>query len=131
MTEPTAYESRYGISRQRDHRLVWILGALALSSFAVWAVWALSSDRSYGLEWVAFDSSTGGTVAEVTWNVTAPVGTEVTCAIRTVAPSMSTNGWRVIDLPASTTSTTTHIETVRAVGETRGIEVYSCWRTTF
>jgi len=43
---------------------------------------------------------------------------------------MSTNGWRVVDLPASVASTTTYRESVRAVGETRGIEVYSCWRTS-
>lgn len=131
MTQPTDYESRYGIHRRRDFRVVWILAVTLLVSFAGWSVWALSSDRSFGLEWVAFESETGGTVASVTWNVTAPVGTEVSCAIRTVAPSMSTNGWRIINLPASTTSTSTHRETVRAVGETRGIEVYSCWRTTF
>ena len=130
MTQPTDYESRYGIRRRRDHRLVWVLGITSIVLFAGWSVWALSSDRSYGLEWVAFESETGGTVASVTWNVTAPIGTEVSCAIRTVAASMSTNGWRVVNLPASTTSTSTHRETVRAVGETRGIEVYSCWRTS-
>jgi len=131
MTQPTDFESRYGIRRSRDFRVVWILGFTFLAAFAGWSVWALSSDRSFGLEWVAFESETGGTVASVTWNVTAPIGTEVSCAIRTVAPSMATNGWKVVDLPASTTSTSTHRESVRAVGETRGIEVYSCWRTTF
>jgi hypothetical protein len=130
MANQTVYESRYGISRRRDHRVVWALGAALVLLFAGWAVWAFGSDRSFGLEWVAFESTTGGTVADVTWNVTAPVGTEVTCAIRTVAPSMSTNGWRVVDLPASVASTTTYRESVRAVGETRGIEVYSCWRTS-
>ncbi len=130
MTEPTTLSTRYGSTRSRDRIVAWGIAVVAIVSFAAWALWVNVTDRAAGIEWTPFESSTGGPTGTVTWHLTAPVGTPVTCAVRSVGPDMATNGWKVVQLPPSDTVTTTHTETIRAVGTAFGVDVYACWRTT-
>lgn len=129
MTDSTTLSARYGTSRPRDRVFVISVGVTLLALFAAWIGWVNATDRSAGIEWIAYESTTGDNTASVTWHLTAPTNTPVTCGIRTVGTDMATNGWKVIQLPASDQATTAHTETVRAVGIAKGIEVYACWRT--
>ena len=129
MTDSPNLSARYGTNRSRDRVLVWSLAVGLVVLFAAWIGWVNLTDRSNGIEWIAFDSQTGGTTASVTWHLTAPVGTPVTCGLRTVGNDMSTNGWKVVHLAPSAETVTTHTESIRSVGNARGVEVYACWRS--
>lgn len=129
MTETTTLAARYGNTRPRDHVVAWVVGTLAIVGFAAWAFWVNTTDRAAGIEWVAYESSTGTSVASVTWNVTSVTPRPITCALRTVGPDMGTNGWLVVDLPETKQVTASYTREVRAVGEATGIDVYACWRT--
>ena len=130
MTNSTDLSARYGNTRPRDHVVAWVVGIAAIVAFAVWALWSMSTDRSYGIEWVAFESTHGGSTSTVTWNVTSVHPQPITCALRTVGPDMSTNGWLLVDLPATVQTTQSYTRQVRAVGEATGVDVYSCWATS-
>ncbi|MEN9740407.1 MAG: hypothetical protein RLZ72_673 [Actinomycetota bacterium] len=129
MTESTNLQARYGTNRSRDRVIAFSIAGGLVALFALWAGWVNATDRSAGIEWVAYESTTGGTSSNITWHLTAPIGTAVTCGIRTVGNDMSTNGWKVVELDPASTSTTTHAVAVRSVGNAKGIEVYACWRT--
>ena len=129
MTEPTLLATRYGTNRRRDKVVIAIIGATLLVLFGSWAWWSNATDRTAGIEAVAFRSSMNGSQATVTWNVTAPAWTAVTCGLRTINAEMATNGWLTVDLPPDNAATTTHTRTIRSVGTAVGVDVYSCWRT--
>lgn len=129
MTDSTTLATRYGNTRPRDHVVAWVVGIIAVVSFVAWFFWVTATDRSYGIEWVAFESTGGTSVASVTWNVTSVHPQPITCALRTVGSDMSTNGWLVVNLPATQQVTQSYTRDVRAVGEASGVDVYACWRT--
>jgi len=124
---PTPPAGRYGGSSS-PVRSVWIIASLSLLVFFSWVAWVFETDQTTGIEWVAFESTGGETSAFVKFQISAPPGTPVTCALRTVDTSMGTNGWMVKSYSASDQFTTQHSETVKAVSEVSGIEVYRCWR---
>jgi hypothetical protein len=124
-TKPSA--GRYGGSGL-SARTVWIIASVAVIAFFSWVTWVFSTDKTTGIEWVAFESTGGETTAMMKFQITAPPGTPVTCALRTVDYSMGTNGWTVKSYPASNQFTTQYSETIKAVSEVSGIDVYRCWR---
>jgi len=124
-TTPPA--GRYGGSGL-SARTVWIIASVSVIVFFSWVTWVFSTDQTTGIEWVAFESTGGDTTAMMKFQITAPPGTPVTCALRTVDSSMGTNGWIVKSYPSSNQFTTQHSETIKAVSEVSGIDVYRCWR---
>lgn len=128
MSSPTSPPAgRYGGS-SLSPQWAWSIGALLIVSFFVWTAWVMSTDRTTGIEWVAFESTGDGTSAMMKFQITAPPGTPVTCALRTVDDSMGTNGWDIRSYPASQSLTTQHVATLRGVRDISGIEVYRCWK---
>ena len=109
-------------------RSVWIIASVSVLVFFSWVTWVFVTDPTTGIDWVAFESTGGETSAMVKFQITAPPGTPVTCALRTVDASMGTNGWTVKSYPASDQFTAQYSETVKAVSEVSGIDVYRCWR---
>jgi hypothetical protein len=124
-TTPPA--GRYGGSGL-SARTVWIIASVSVIAFFSWVTWVFSTDQTTGIEWVAFESTSGETTGTMKFQITAPPGTPVTCALRTVDSSMGTNGWVVKSYPKSDEFTTQYSETIKAVSEVSGIDVYRCWR---
>lgn len=129
MTQPTNLDTRYGRQSSRDRAIIWALAVGIFLAFAAWFVWSTSTDRSAGIEWVSTEATTDGSVATLTWQITAPVDTAVSCGLRVVGPDMATNGWKVVSLQGSDQTTTTYTDTIRSTGTATGVEVYACWRT--
>ena len=129
MSTPTDLSARYGNTRPRDHVVAWVVGTLAVVLFVSWIAWTSATDRSYGIEWYETDARTSGSAASLKWVVTSVHPQPITCALRTVGPDMSTNGWLVVDLPATEQVSQSYTRKIRAVGEATGIDVYACWRT--
>lgn len=129
MSALTPPPDRYG--RRRSPVLaITIVATLALGLFGTWFVWVQQTDPTSGLEWVAFRWSREGTSATVTFQITAPPGTPVSCVLRTIDDGMATNGWVVRDFPGSPDHVTQYSETIRSVSEPAGVDVYRCWRTS-
>jgi hypothetical protein len=124
-TTPPA--GRYGGSGLSAHT-VWIIASVSVIAFFSWVTWVFSTDQTTGIEWVAFEATSGEPTAMMKFQITAPPGTPVTCALRTVDSSMGTNGWVVKSYPASNQFTKQYSETIKAVSEVSGIDVYRCWR---
>ena len=128
MSSPTSPPAgRYGGPTSR--RSIWVIATLSVVTFFSWVAWVMATDPTYGIEWVAFETTGGETTATMKFQITAPPGTPVTCALRSIDYSMSTNGWDVRSFPASDQFVTQHTATLRGVSEISGVDVFRCWRS--
>ena len=130
MSSPTSPPAgRYG-GPTRMSRVAWAIAGTLVVAFFSWTAWVFATDPTSGIEWVAFETSGGGgTTSTVTFQISAPPGTPVTCILRTVDSTMGTNGWVVRDFAASDSFTTQYTEEIRAVSAIAGIDVDRCWKT--
>lgn len=118
---------RYGGAPSR--RPIWIIAVLSVVTFFSWVGWVMATDPTTGIEWVTFETTGGGTIGTMKFQITAPPGTPVTCALRSIDYSMSTNGWEVRSFPASDQFITQYTATLRGVSEISGVDVFRCWRS--
>ncbi len=128
MTESTPLADRYG----RRRSPVFAISAAAvvlLGSFGVWVAWVMDTDPTSGLDWLTYGGTFSGNSARIDFTVTAPPGTPVSCAVRTLSEQMATNGWIIRDFPASATHSTDYSVTINAVSLAANGDVYRCWKT--
>lgn len=131
MTTQAELDDRYG--RTADparRRLLW--GALiAVAALGVgWLGWtaisgALDDVSVDGLGYHVRDEHT----VEVTFQVTAPVGRSVACAVQALDEEFGIVGWKVVEYPAHDGHRTSRSETVPTVAEATTGLVESCWVT--
>ena len=127
----TALDERYGRTRatSRGRR---VIGVAVASVFALvlgaWVVWAALDGESASLEFrdVAHEIVDDRTV-EVTWQVTAEPGAEVSCVVKAMNEGFSDVGWKVVHLPASETRTRVFTEQVRTTELAVTGLIYRCW----
>ena len=128
MSSPTSPPAgRYGGST--SPRSVWVIAILSLTAFFSWVTWVMWTDPTTGIEWVAYEWTGGETTATMKFQITAPPGTPVTCALKATSFEMGTSGWDIRSYPASSELTTQHTATLRGVSEISGIDVFRCWRS--
>jgi hypothetical protein len=89
----------------------------------------MDTDPTSGLDWYSYSGNFSERSARIEFTVNAPPGTPVSCAIRTQASDMATNGWVIKNYPASTTHATNYSVTIRAVSDVANGDVYRCWKT--
>lgn len=122
-------EERYGRGRQRgiDRRLGWgLAGAgvalgLVLLLFSGWQ--GASSVEYRDLHYEVIDART----VRVDFEVTAPSGAPVACALEALSTSFATVGWSVIELPVSDQRTRRFSETLITTYEGTTGTLRSCW----
>lgn len=126
-------DSRYG--RTPAHRArMRLVAALAAVGVAVavigWVVWVglLSPDASIEAKDVGFVELSDSSV-EVRWQLTAPAGAPVSCAVKAVSEKHAVIGWRIVEVPPSETTTRVLRETLRTSEPPVGGSVYRCWLT--
>ncbi len=132
-TPSAAIDSRYGRtpSRRMRQRWLYIGGGVAVAIVVVaWVVWAGLDQAGASLETedvgsVIIDSST----VQVNYVVSMPVGQTAKCALQVQSADHSIVGWKIVDVPASTTFTNTYSEVVKAVGKPTTGLIYECWLT--
>ena len=128
---PSALDERYGRTRatNRTRRVIAITvaGAFALV-LGAWVVWAALDGESANLEFrdVAHEIVDDRTV-EVTWQVTADPGTEVSCVVKAMNESFSDVGWKLIQLAPSDERTRVFTEPVRTTELAVTGLIYRCW----
>ncbi len=130
-------DARYGRTPRRRRRAVIATIAVAVSlalGFATWVVWSGVASGSTGGQ-AAFEANdTGYTVVNdhevtVTWEFIVSAGTPARCAIKALSSNYSIIGWKVVDVPASTTRTRQLSETVRTTEPASSGLIYRCWLT--
>ncbi len=130
-------DARYGRTPHRRRRATIATIAVAVSlalAFAAWLVWSGVASGSTGGQ-AAFEATdTGFTVVNdrqvtVTWDFTVAPGTAARCAIQALSSNYSIIGWKVVDVPASTTRTRQLSETVRTTEPASSGLIYRCWLT--
>ena len=119
MTTKAELDARYGRVRNRGKvRAWWIaVGVVAVASIG-WLGWGVLAGGSANVraDDTAFAIPDERTVS-VSFQVTAPVGAEIACAIEALDEDFGVVGWRVIVYPA----------TIPTVGQATTGLVNTCW----
>jgi hypothetical protein len=131
--ETPTIAARYGRTPERKRRVRWIyIGAAAAAAALLtgWAVWS-------GLDQVSgtVNAVDGGSTilsdrsVSISYQVSMPPGDTASCALQVQNEAHAIVGWRIVKIPASTRSTTTHTHVV--LSSERGVTglIYSCWLT--
>lgn len=131
MTTQQMLDERYGRRTSKRRRIVgWsIVAILALSAIAAlgWTTIARATDsvEAVGTGYTTVDERT----VSVSFQITAPVGREVACAIEAQDEEHGVVGWRVVVFPASEERLRAFTETVPTLAEATTGFVNSCWVT--
>ncbi len=127
----SALDERYGRSRanSRSRRLfaIAVAGVFALV-LGAWVVWAALDGDSANIEFrdVAHEIVDDSSV-NVTWQVTAEPGSDVSCAVKAMNESFTDVGWKVVHLPVSTERTRVFTEQLRTTELPVTGLIYRCW----
>jgi hypothetical protein len=131
--ESSTIAARYGRTPERKRRLRWIYIGSAVAAAAVltgWAVWS-------GLAQVSgtVDAVDGGSTilsdrsVSISYQVSMTPGDTASCALQVQNAAHAIVGWRIVKIPASTHSTTTHTHVVLSSERAVTGLIYSCWLT--
>lgn len=129
----TSLDQRYGRTRVRRRRDVWVAVVVAAAFvvvFAAWVIWAGLDGSKPAIE----AQDTRHTIIDehsvsVTFQVSMSPGTRASCAVQALNESFAIVGWKVVDLPASTKYTRSFTEVLRTVGQSNTGLVAECWPT--
>lgn len=127
----TLEQTRYGRteSSRRRGKLVALLGGISVAVvITAWVWWAgllqpSAQFQTRDLGYVVVNERT----IDVRFDVTAPPGTELGCAVQALNASYGIVGWKVIDLPASTDRTRVFVERLRTSEPPVTGLLYRCW----
>lgn len=130
MTEaPGAIDERYDRRRQRgiDRRIGWALGGAAvLGGIAFLVFGGLPSAESVEFHDLHYEVVDARTVS-VDFEVTAPPGLPVACAVEALSPSFATVGWKVVEIPAAEQRTRRFTTTLVTTYEATTGALRNCW----
>jgi hypothetical protein len=130
MTTQDMLDERYG--RTRSPRRRWAIGAAAAVGAIVVGLF-LWTTVSSSLDAVDVDTTGFEIVDEhsvvLSFQVTAPVGRAVACAIEAQDEEHGVVGWRVVELPASQEHAQAFRETIPTTAPATTGFVNSCWVT--
>ncbi|MEJ3404646.1 DUF4307 domain-containing protein [Rathayibacter sp. YIM 133350] len=129
----TALDERYGRTRSRRRRDLWIVAGVAVAFvvvFAAWVIWA-------GLDGTSSSIDTEDTKHEiidahsvsVTFEISMAPGMTASCAVQALDEDFSIVGWKVIDIPASSQYTRSFTEVLRTAGQSNTGLIKGCWPT--
>ncbi|MEO7148097.1 MAG: DUF4307 domain-containing protein [Terrimesophilobacter sp.] len=124
---------RYGRTpaRIRRTRLLAIIAAAGIAVvFVLWVIWT-GLDNGQGSIDV---QDIGHTIVDdanvsVTWALSVPAGTAVSCAIQAQNEAHGIVGWKIVQLPASDRFTRQFTENVRTTQQAVTGLIYRCWLT--
>jgi hypothetical protein len=126
-------DARYGRTPARHARLrtFAILAAVAVAVVVGgWVVWAglFAPAASLEAKDLGFEALSSSSV-EVRWQLTAPAGSEVSCAVKAVSEKHAVIGWKVVEVEPSEQTTRNLAATLRTSEPPNGGLIYRCWLT--
>jgi hypothetical protein len=129
----TALDARYGRSvgkRRRDRVTAVTVAIFVALVIGAWVIWAGLDLAGGGLD----SSDIGHKVlndrsVSINYQVSMPPGSTASCALEVENEAHAIVGWKIVDIPASATTTNAFTEVVRSseLGVT-GL-IYRCWLT--
>jgi hypothetical protein len=130
MTTQEMLDDRYGRRRRsRTSRIVtWIVSGVVAAAAVGVVVWLTFGNTASSVD----ADTTGFTVADarsvsLTFQVTAPVGSTIVCALEADDEEHGIVGWKIVQYPASTSHSHARTVTIPTVGEATTGLVNSCW----
>jgi len=126
-------DARYGRTPARRNRLrlFAILAGIAVAVVVIaWVVWAglFAPAASLEAKDLGFEELSASSV-EVRWQLTAPAGSEVSCAVKAVSEKHAVIGWKVVEVEPSEQTTRNLAATLRTSEPPVGGLIYRCWLT--
>lgn len=128
MTTQDMLDERYGRGRRRGRR--WVLWAGIAVAVAVVALFGWSTVQG-ALDDVDFDTAafevTDAHAVTLGFQITAPPGSAVACALEAQDEGHGVVGWRVVELPASEAHSRAFREVIPTTALATSGFVNSCW----
>lgn len=126
-------DERYGRTpaHRARMRLFAIVAAAGVAVVVVaWVLWVglFSPNASLEAKDVGFGELTDTSV-EIRWQLTAPAGADVSCAVKAVSEKHAVIGWRVVEVEPSQETTRLVRATLRTSEQAVGGSVHRCWLT--
>lgn len=123
--------SRYGRTTRSRRGNRWLFGAVALAFVAVFAAWVVWAGLDSGRDGVDVQDTAHQVVDDrtvtVSFDLTAPAGTDVACAVQALNEQSAVVGWLVVEYPASPERFRSFTETVRTTELANTGLISSCW----
>ncbi len=130
MTTQDMLDERYGRRRSPARRWLALAGIVAAVAVIAWFGWTTVQDS---LGSVDADTTSFEVVDEhsvmLGFQITAPVGAAVACAIEAQDEEHGIVGWRVVEIPASEQHARALREVIPTTAEATTGFVNSCWVT--
>lgn len=129
MTTTAQLDERYGRVRSPGKvRAWWITVAVVALAAIGWFGWGILSDGNSAVraDDTAFTIHDERAVT-ISFQVTAPVGASVACALEALDEEFGIVGWRVVVYPEFTSHAQAFTETIPTVGGATTGLVNSCW----
>ena len=126
----TRLDERYGRrTATRRTRIAWIALIAVAAVVVIWFGWSTVTDPNNGVkaDGTAFHLEEHS--ATVDFQLTAPIGATVACAIEALDEEYGVVGWKIVEYEASEAHTRAFSETVPLVAEATTGLVNSCWVT--
>lgn len=130
---PDRVDARYGrtpSNQRRDRLILWVGGITGGLIVLAWLVWA-----GLGGAWAALQYTDAGHrihdefSATVTFRVTTDPSNDVSCAVQVLNERKATVGWKIVDLPPTSSHSRLISETVRTSELGVSGLIYRCWLT--
>ncbi|QEO09571.1 DUF4307 domain-containing protein [Protaetiibacter larvae] len=126
-------DARYGRTpgRRARLRLLAILAGVGVAVVVIaWVIWVglLGPAASLDTNDIGFEATSPSSV-EVRWELTAPAGSAVSCAVKAVSEKHAVVGWKVVEVEPSTATSRRLSTTLRTSEPAVSGLIYRCWLT--
>lgn len=126
MTTAQELDERYG--RTRSRRLPWVIGAAVVALVIGVAGWLTVSQAAEAVDAddLGYEVVDAHTVS-VRFQITAPAGRVVFCALEALDEEFGVVGWRIVEIAAGDAHSRSFTERIPTVAEATTGLVNSCW----
>ncbi len=124
-------QARYGTRPTRGRRYwSWIAIALLAGALGAWLLWSAFTSPSSKLDFKDLGfSQVDPHGITISWQLTAPPGTNAECALQALNSRFGVVGWKIVEVPAAETRTRTFTERLRTSETAETGLIYRCWLT--
>ena len=123
--------ARYGRTSGRRRRTIVgliVLGAVAVATFTVWAIWVGLFKPTTAVDFDAVGQTrVSSNQLNVTWELSVKPGTASKCAIQALDVNFGIVGWRIVSIPPSSDRDRTFSRIVRTAQPAVSGLIYQCW----
>jgi hypothetical protein len=130
MTTQAVLDDRYGRGGSRTRRRVtWTAVIVVVVAVVAWFGWYTLVNPANGVSADATAFHLEERSVSVTFQLTAPPGTSVACAVEALDEEYGVVGWKVVEIAASDTHLRAFTEVVPTVAKATTGLVNDCWVT--